>query len=114
MISEQLRKKIINFRKERNWEQFQSIKDLCIGLNVEVAELQELFLWKTPEQIRDLKLNNKDVINDEIADVFIFLCYLCNDLDINLSEAVANKIVKNNLKYPVEKARNSNLKYNQY
>jgi|TARA_B100000315_G_C14258428_1_gene443000 NTP pyrophosphatase (non-canonical NTP hydrolase) len=105
--------KIIKFREERDWKQFHSLKDLCLGIGIEVAELQELFLWKTDKQIENLIKTNKEQLSDELADIFIFLAYLGNDLNINLNEAVLNKIEKNKQKYPVSKSKGSNTKHNK-
>lgn len=101
---------IIQFREIRDWEQFHKIKDLLIGLNIEVSELQELFLWKSDDEIKRI---NKEKIENEIADIFIFLTYIMKEFDINLIESVKNKIEINNQKYPVEKSKGSNKKYNE-
>lgn len=103
-----LEKKIIEFRDERNWKQFHQIKDLLLGLNIEVGELQELFLWKSEEEQKKI---DKEKIKDELADITIFLIYIFKHYDIDIAGAILNKLEKNNLKYPVEKSRNSNMKY---
>ena len=110
MRIEELQKEIINFRDNRNWEQFHKIKDLLLGLNIEVSELSELFLWKSNKEIEDI---NKDRIEEEVSDIFIFLTYICNHFDIDLSGAVKNKIDLNNRKYPIDKSYNSNKKYTE-
>jgi len=106
----EIEQKVIEFRNERNWEQFHQIKDLLLGLNIEVSELQELFLWKSKEQQSEIKMEN---IKEEVADIAIYLIYICKHYNINLLEAVSEKIEKNSIKYPVEKSRNSNKKYNE-
>jgi NTP pyrophosphatase (non-canonical NTP hydrolase) len=103
-------KRIIAFRDERNWKQFHQVKDLLLGLNIEVAELQELFLWKNDEEQAEI---DKVKIKDELADIAIFLVYISNHFNIDLREAISEKIEKNNLKYPVDKSKNSNKKYNE-
>lgn len=105
-----LQTKIIKFRDMRNWARYHQLKDLLIGLQIETAELSELFLWKNEQEIQ---LVDKEKIEDEIADVFVFLTYLCEHFDIDLAKAVNNKVLKNNEKYPVEKSYNSNKKYNE-
>jgi len=102
--------KILEFRNDRNWEQFHQIKDLLLGLNIEVAELQELFLWKSKEQQAEIKIEN---IRDEVADIAIFLIYISKHYNIDLLKAINDKIDKNSVKYPVEKSKNSNKKYNE-
>lgn len=106
----ELEKEIIAFRDSRNWKQFHTVKDLLMGLNIEVSELSELFLWKNESEIGAVA---KEDIADELADIFVFLNYLAQHFDIDLTQAVVEKLHKNNLKYPVEKSYNSNKKYNQ-
>ncbi len=101
---------ILKFREDRDWKKFHKIKDLLIGLNIEVAELQELFLWKSEEQIKEV---DKSKIRNEIADIYIFLTYLCDEFEIDLKEAVDAKLKMNNEKYPIEKSKGSNKKYNE-
>jgi len=107
---DELASKIVKFRDERNWAQFHSLKDLLLGLNIEVGELQELFLWKSDSQIESIDISK---IENEIADITIFLIYICQHFHIDLQKAVSEKIEINAQKYPVEKSRNSNKKYNE-
>ena len=107
---EKIKRSILKFRDERNWKQFHQIKDLLIGLNMEVAELQELFLWKNTKEIQQISKKN---IEEEIADIYIFLIYLCDILEVNLETAVWDKLKANEQKYPVEKSKGSNKKYNE-
>ncbi len=106
----EIEKRVIDFRDERNWQQFHQIKDLLLGLNIEVAELQELFLWKSNEQQMEIE---PEKIKDEIADIAIFLIYISKHYNLDLLEVIADKITKNGIKYPVEKSKNSNKKYNE-
>jgi NTP pyrophosphatase (non-canonical NTP hydrolase) len=102
--------RIIDFRDQRNWKQFHSIKDLLLGLNIEVSELQELVLWKNEQEINSI---DKEIIQDELADIFIFLTYIAEHFDIDLLSAVECKIDKNGKKYPVDKSYGSNKKYTE-
>jgi NTP pyrophosphatase (non-canonical NTP hydrolase) len=113
MVKKETFEKIMSFRNDREWKQFHTVKDLCLGLNIEVSELQEIFLWKTDEQIEAIKETSREKIEDELADVFIFLAYLCNDFNIDLESAVQKKLDRNNKKYPVTKSKGSNKKYNE-
>jgi hypothetical protein len=110
MDFKEIEQKVIAFRNERNWEQFHQIKDLLLGLNIEVSELQELFLWKTTEQQTEI---DKEKIKDELADIAIFLIYISKHYNIDLLEVISNKVDKNGIKYPADKSRNSNKKYNE-
>jgi len=105
-----LKEKIISFRNERNWEQFHSLKELLLGLNIETAELSQLFLFKEEKQIENVALNK---IENEIADIYIYLNYLAHHFKIDLEKAVLDKIKLNGEKYPIEKFYNSNKKYNE-
>ncbi len=110
MNFKEIEQKILSFRDERNWQQFHQIKDLLLGLNMEVAELQQLHLWKTEEQLATI---DPAKVKDELADIAIFLIYISKHYNIDLTEAIAAKLEKNASKYPVEKSRNSNKKYNE-
>jgi len=116
MIEPTLLKALIAFRKERDWEQFHSPKELAISLSIEASELLEWFQWKGEQQINE-HLGDKDkrtALENEIADVAIYLNYLCNDLEIDLNQAVAEKLKLNGEKYPVEKVKGRNDKYSDY
>jgi NTP pyrophosphatase (non-canonical NTP hydrolase) len=113
MIKKETIDKIIKFRDDRDWKQFHTIKDLCLGLNIEVSELQELFLWKNDDELIKTIKSKKELIEDELADIFIFLTYLSNDLNIDLNDAINRKIDKNGIKYPIEKFKGTNKKYDE-
>ncbi len=108
-----LARKIIAFRDRRDWAQFHSPKNLSQALGIEVAELQELFLWQTSEGSRQPSAEARQRIESELADIFIYLTYLCHELDVDIVQAVERKIVENDAKYPVDKARGNHRKYNQ-
>lgn len=102
-----LTKKIVDFRDQRNWKQFHNAKDLAICLNVESSELLELFLWKDEKEV------NLDRIKDELADVIYSALLLANHYDFDVSKIVLDKLKKNTKKYPIEKSRDSNKKYDE-
>jgi len=103
----ELTKKIIEFRDQRNWAQFHNGKDLAICLNVESSELLELFLWKKENEI------NTDKLKDELADVFYSALLLAHHYNLNVSNIVHEKLKKNAEKYPVDKSKDTNKKYNE-
>jgi len=98
---------LIQFRNEREWEQFHNPKDLALAINVEAGELLELFLWKDAEEA------NKEKIKEELADVFAYAFLLADKYQLDVKEIVLDKINKNAQKYPVEKAKGSAKKYNE-
>lgn len=98
---------LIKFRDDRDWEQFHNPKDLSIALNIETSELLELFLWKSPEDAE------KDRIREELADVFAYALLLAEKYDFNVEQIVLEKIRKNELKYPIDKANGTSKKYTE-
>lgn len=111
MEFKKLQDEIISFRDKRNWKEFHKLKDLLLGLGMEASELSELFLWKNEQEINSIP---KYKIEEEIADVFIFLAYICNHFGVELDQAVMKKIDLNDKKYPVDKSYNSSKKYNEF
>ncbi|WP_185216689.1 MULTISPECIES: nucleotide pyrophosphohydrolase [Sphingobacterium] len=103
----QLIKKIIAFRDERDWKQFHNSKDLAIALNIETSELLELFLWKSNEDV------NLEKLKEELADVFMYALLLAEKHQLNIQEIIETKIEINNRKYPKEKSKGTAKKYNE-
>jgi NTP pyrophosphatase (non-canonical NTP hydrolase) len=102
-----LRDAVRRFADEREWQPFHSPKNLAMGLAVETAELMEHFLWVDCAGSREVTRDpsKRQAVAEELADVACHLFNLCNALDIDLSDALREKMVKNALKYPVEKYR---------
>ena len=98
---------LIRFRSERNWEQFHNSKDLALALSIEASELNELFLWKGPEDVDVEKLK------EELADVFIYAFLLAKKHDLDVKDIVVSKTKLNEKKYPSKKAKNSAKKYSE-
>ena len=105
--------KIKKFRDDRDWMQFHDHKNMAISIILEASELLEHFQWKTIEEAKEYAKHNHEEIKDEIADVALFLFELADNLGINLIEAMERKLKKNELKYPVEKAKGKHTKYNK-
>lgn len=105
--------KIRAFRDERDWAQFHNHKDLATALAIEASELQEIFLWKTGSEIESTAKAKRTEIQDELADIAVYLLELADNLEIDLETAILAKLAKNAAKYPVEKARGSNVKYTE-
>jgi NTP pyrophosphatase (non-canonical NTP hydrolase) len=102
-----LREVMSRFVAERQWEPFHSPKNLAMALAVEAAELMEHFLWIDNAEARQQMQEPARLapVADEIADVFGVCLSLCNVLGLDLSDAFLSKMSRNELKYPVEKAR---------
>ena len=110
-----VQKRLREFAQEREWEQFHSPKNIATALAVEAAELLEPFQWLKEEESRRLAENPTDYakVEEEIADVMIYLLRLADLLEINLDQAVEEKIRKNAEKYPVALAKGNAVKYNR-
>ncbi|SDW05128.1 nucleotide pyrophosphohydrolase [Nitrosomonas oligotropha] len=104
---QQLTETLRKFRDERDWAQFHNAKDLAMALNIEAAELLEVFLWKAPEQA------DIDSVKEELADVIAFALLLADKYDLDVKQIVLEKMAKNALKYPVEKSKGSAKKYTE-
>jgi len=107
---------IEKFIKDRDWDQFHSIKNLSMALSVESSELLEIFQWMSEAQSEEIKNDTKlkGKVEDELADIFVYLLRIANKTEVNLEQAVLNKIQKNALKYPVEKSRGNSKKYSEF
>jgi len=115
MIKPELQQRLIEFRRERDWEQFHTPKDLAISLSIEASELLEWFQWKNDDEISlKLKSDKREELEDEVADVIAYLTYLCHDVGIDINKAVEAKIKKNAQKYPIEKVKGRSDKYTEY
>lgn len=110
-----VQKNLREFADAREWERFHSPKNLATALAVEAAELLEPFQWLKEEESRQLVLYPADYqrVREEIADVMIYLLRLADQLEIDLEQAVEEKIRKNAEKYPVSLARGNAVKYNR-
>lgn len=101
---------LIEFRDQRDWAQFHDSKNLAIAIGIEAAELNELFLWKSSEESEMLDPNK---IKEELADILAYCLLLANKHQFDVKEMVLAKILKNGLKYPVEKSKGLAKKYDE-
>lgn len=104
---EELRKAIVKFTQERDWDQFHNGKDLALALSIEAAELNEAFLWKDASQV------NVDKVKEELADIVNYAILIADKYDLDIKQIVLDKLRRNAEKYPVEKAYGSAKKYNE-
>ena len=102
------------FRDERDWMQFHNPKDMAAAISIEAAELQEIFLWKPSSDSIQITAGERERVQEEIADIAIYLLELADNVDIDLIGAVSAKLAKNATKYPVAQARGSSKKYTEY
>lgn len=115
MDVEKVQQQLRDFARERDWEQFHTSKNLASALAVEAAELLENFQWLTDEQARLVSNDAERMrrIEEEIADVTLYLLRLADVLSLDLQNAIDRKLRINADKYPADKARGNAKKYNE-
>ena len=110
---EALTAEIRAFRDARDWQQFHNPKELAVAITAEAGELLQHFVWQNPDQSNRRIVDRRGEIESEIADVAILLFELADNSGIDLAAAMRAKLARNEERYPVEKARGSNAKYNE-
>ncbi|PON65972.1 NTP Pyrophosphohydrolase MazG-related [Trema orientale] len=100
-----LKKKMAEFAKERDWDQFHSPRNLLLALVGEVGELSEIFQWKgeVPKGLPDWKDEEKEHLGEELSDVLLYLVRLSDICGIDLGRAALRKVGLNAIKYPASK-----------
>lgn len=95
---------IVEFRDERDWEQYHTPQHLASAISIEAGELQEELLWKDQEQTAGYleSSNGKEAVRDEVGDVLIFALLFCYEAEIDPLKAIASKLDKNAEKYPAD------------
>lgn len=111
----ELKKRVLAFAKERDWEQFHAPKNLSMALAAEAGELMEHFLWADPAVSRDIVRDpaKRAKIEEELADVVIYALEFANVTGIDVAAVIEAKMVANAKKYPVEKAKGRSDKYTE-
>ena len=112
MNVEEIQKRLRKFAADRDWEKFHSPKNLTMALSVEVAELVEIFQWSNSGGLDEIE--NPDIrknIEEELADIFIYLLKISDKLNIDIEQSIHQKIEKNEKKYPIDKSFGSSKKY---
>lgn len=104
---QELRKAIVEFTQERDWDQFHNGKDLALALSIEAAELNEAFLWKDASEI------NVEKVKEELADIVNYALLIADKYNLDVKQIVLDKLKRNAEKYPVEKAYGNAKKYNE-
>lgn len=104
---EEILQALLKFRNERDWEQFHNPKDLALAINIESAELLELYLWKKADEA------NTNKVREELADIFSFAFLLAEKYGFDVKEIILEKIKANGEKYPLAKAKGIAKKYDE-
>lgn len=106
----EIREALVQFRNDREWEQFHDSKNLAVAISIEAAELNEIFLWKTIKESEEV---SKEKIKEELADIFAYAFLLAEKHNLDVKEIVLEKIKRNGEKYPVDKSKGSAKKYDE-
>ncbi len=107
---------VLAFRDARDWRQFHTPRNLAAALAIEAAELQETLLWKSDAQVEATiaQPDQREKVSEEIADVIIYALLFADSVGLDVVASVHEKLLKNAVKYPVERAKGSADKYTKY
>lgn len=96
-----LQERLRTFAQERDWEQFHTPKNLAMALAGEVGELVEIFQWLTPEESAAVMAGERaGDVEDELADVLIYVARLADVLDVDLASVATAKVDRNEDRFP--------------
>ncbi|MCL4321876.1 MAG: nucleotide pyrophosphohydrolase [Deltaproteobacteria bacterium] len=112
----ELKDTVREFCEKRDWDRYHNAKDLAIGIITEASELLEFFRFKDDAEIRVL-MNDGEKLNEishELADILYFILRFSQKYDIDITKAFEAKMKVNEIKYPIDKSRGSNKKYNEF
>ncbi len=109
MALEDIRRELRRFVDERQWNRYQTPKNLSMALTVEASELMEIFQWIEGEASRTLNAETLDRVRDEIADVMIYCLHIANELGIDPEEAIRSKLERNRIRFPATTARKTSI-----
>ena len=103
----ELKNFVEDFVQEREWSQFHNAKNLSMALTIEAGELMDIFKWNTPGECESMmsEKNTRQEATDELADIMIYAIAFANRNNINISNAIDQKMIKNRIKYPADKYR---------
>jgi len=111
----EMKKIVEEFCIERDWDQFHNPKDLAIGISTEANELLDIFRFKSDNDIQTLMtgVKKREHIGEELADTLFFILRFAQMNHFDLGQILIDKISKNAEKYPINKVKGNNLKYNE-
>ena len=105
MDFKEVKREVVQFTEDRNWDQFHTPENLAKSISIEAAELLECFQWNSEY--------DKEAVTEELADVMNYCILMADKIGVDIEEAIINKIRKNAEKYPVEKSYGSSKKYTE-
>ena len=104
---QEITNKIVKFTTDRDWDQFHNGKDLALALSIEAAELNELYLWKKPEDV------DVEKVKEELADILNYAFLIADKYNLDIRQIILDKLEHNAQKYPVDKSKGNSKKYNE-
>ncbi len=112
---EDLKGRVRRFVTDRDWDQYHFPKDLAVGLSIEAAEVLEHFRFRSNSEIAALLDDERflEKVGHELADVLYFVLLMCNNMGLDASRLLEEKLAISSERYPVDKARGKNLKYTE-
>ncbi len=100
---QEIKERVAKFVDERDWNKFHSPKNLAMSISIEASELMEIFQWLTPEEAWNINNTDEAIhLREELSDVIIYCISLANQLGIDISSSIEDKMRKNAIKYPVK------------
>jgi dCTP diphosphatase len=116
MKIDDLTEQIVDFRERRDWAQFHHPKELSSALSIEVAEIMELFRFKTADEVKEMlkEPRFRTKVGEELADSLFLLLLLAHESGVDLPQAFARKLEILEERYPEEKARGRSDKWTAY
>lgn len=102
---EEIKNIVRKFRDDREWSQFHTPANLAKAISIESGELLEHFLWNDNY--------DKEAVCEELADVMVYCLHMADSLEVNIEDIIKKKMYKNEIKYPVEKAKGTSKKYTE-
>jgi len=105
-MEKEIIEEVLQFRNERDWEKFHTPENLAKSISIESAELLECFQWGQEY--------DKQEASEELADILIYAILMAESLELDISQIIKDKLVKNGEKYPVDKSKGNSTKYNKF
>jgi dCTP diphosphatase len=111
---EDLRREVAQFAENREWDRFHSVRNLVLAMVGEVGEVAEVLQWTDDDKVAELlNAGGRERLAEELADVLIYLIRVADRSGVNLEQAVRDKLVLNDQRYPKDKSRGSAKKYTE-
>lgn len=98
--------RIRKFNIDRDWVKYNTPSNLAKTIVLEAAELLECFQWDDDHY-------DEHHLREELADVIINCQNMLDCMGYDADEIVNMKMDQNEAKYPVEKAKGKNDKYDK-